>query len=38
MKIKRLRKDLVDFLNSHDLSKKWKKVSIYFEENIIIPL
>ncbi len=37
MKIKPLRKDLVNYLNSHNLSKKWKKVTLYFEENINHP-
>jgi len=34
MKIKPLRKDSVEYLNPHNFSKKWKKVSFYFEENI----
>ena len=37
MKIKPLRKDLVNYINSHNLSKKWKKVSLYFEKNINHP-
>jgi len=34
MKIKPLRKDSVEYLNPHNLSKEWKKDSFYFEENI----
>ncbi|MBK9332114.1 MAG: type II toxin-antitoxin system HigB family toxin [Ignavibacteria bacterium] len=34
MKIRPLRKDLVNYLSAHNLSKKWKKVTLYFEENI----
>jgi len=37
MKIKPLRKDLTNYLSSHNLSKKWKKASAYFEENINHP-
>ncbi len=37
MKIKSLRKDLTDYLISHNLMKKWDKVSELFENNIAHP-
>lgn len=37
MKIKPLRKDLIDYLISRNLLKKWKKVSKLFEEDINHP-
>lgn len=37
MNIKPLRKDLIDFLNKHNLQKKWNKSVKLFEENIRHP-
>lgn len=37
MKLKPLRQDLVKFLNTHNLEKKWEKVKHLFEENIRHP-
>lgn len=37
MKLKPLRKDLVGYLDSHNLEKKWNKVSKLFENNIRHP-
>ncbi len=33
MKIKPLRKDLFDYMNKHNLIKKWNKVVTLFEQN-----
>lgn len=37
MKIKYLRKDLIDYLKKKGLSKKWEKSAKLFEENIRHP-
>jgi hypothetical protein len=37
MKLKPLRSDLVKYLEAHNLTKKWKKVTRLFEENIRHP-
>jgi proteic killer suppression protein len=37
MKIKPLRKDITDYLNSHNLAKKYIKTSSLFEENMKHP-
>lgn len=37
MKIKPLRKDLTEYLKSHNLMKKWDKVSALFQRNIKHP-
>ncbi len=37
MKIKPLRKDLNDYLEKHNLSKKWNKALKLFEQNISHP-
>jgi len=37
MKIKPLRKDILEYLATHSLEKKWAKASILFEENIKHP-
>ena len=37
MKLKPLRQDLVEFLNTHNLEKKWEKAKRFFEENIRHP-
>jgi len=37
MKLKSLRKDLIEYLVLHKLEKKWKKASNLFEKNIKHP-
>jgi plasmid maintenance system killer protein len=37
MKIKPIRKDLTEYLNSHNLLKKFQKASTLFEENMRHP-
>ncbi|MGR3318600.1 MAG: hypothetical protein ACUZ8O_08985 [Candidatus Anammoxibacter sp.] len=37
MILKPLRRDLVQFLNVHNLTKKWEKVKLLFEKDIRYP-
>ncbi len=37
MKIKALRRDLIEFLKNHNLSKKWEKTKHLFEKDIRHP-
>jgi len=34
MKLAPLRKDIVEYLNDHNLQKKWEKASSLFQQNI----
>lgn len=34
MKLAPIRKDIIDYINAHNLQKKWQKTSSLFQQNI----